>query len=107
MGKVLLKTFEFYSEGRYKVEVYNNMLTIEANGIKNLVDRGFVGKTHIYYRNLQAVEQGVNYLDFIINGFTERKESVTSKRIRPNVISFSNRERQIADELIDLINKNM
>lgn len=107
MSKVLLKSYNFDGDGIYSVDLYSNMISIKRNTLENLYHKNYTEKAHIYFKNLQGIQQGSNYIEFIINGFPKANESIIEKKMKSNVITFNDNEKNNIEELINLINRYM
>lgn len=107
--KMLIESFEFTSNGRFIVNVYENRVEIESRGTRNLINKGVTGTTVFYLKQLTAIEYKFDgkgttgYVEFLTQGFTHIS-STMNKVKADNVILFNHKETEKAQKLIDLIN---
>lgn len=106
--KQLIATFEFTSNNKYTVSVYENRIEIEQGGVLNFINKGSVGTIVFYLKRLGGLEfkqQGktTGYIEFLGTGFKHEK-STFDKVKKDNIILFNHKEAEKAQELFDLIN---
>lgn len=101
--KELLGAFEFTSNNKFNVRVYENRVEIESVGVGNLFAKGLTGICAIYFKNLSAIEFSQGYMEFLCPGYVH-VDSTTKKVAADNVILFTKKECDKAKELYDLIN---
>lgn len=99
----LIKSFDFTSNGKFNVNVYENRIEIKSLGAGNLLVKGITGITTIFLKHLTAIEYNpVAYLEFLTPGFIH--QSSTTKKVQcDNVVLFTKKEEALAQELYDMI----
>lgn len=104
----LVKEFEFTSNRKFNVKVYENRLEIKFSGAGNFLSKGLTGTTTIFLKHLTALEfklEGsatTGYLEFLCPGYTHQ-ESTLKKVEADNAILFTKKEHDKALELYNLI----
>lgn len=107
--KKLIESFEFTSNNKFMVRVYENRIEIESSGAGNLINKGVTGTSVFFLKHLTSIEykfQGkgtTGYIEFLTQGFTHIS-STMNKVKADNVILFNHKETEKAQKLIDLIN---
>lgn len=105
----LVKEFEFTSNRKFNVKVYENRVEINSSGAGNFLSKGITGTATIFLKHLTALEfklEGsgtTGYLEFLCPGYVHQ-ESTLKKVGADNVILFSKKEHDQALELYNLIN---
>ena len=102
--KQLLATYEFTTNGKFEVRVYENRVEVEHKGTMNIFTKGLTGTVIFYLKHLCAVEKSLGYIQFVTSGF-RYVDSTTKKVQSDNTVTFSNKEYDKAQELIDIINE--
>lgn len=106
--KRLIETFEFTSNNKFNVKVYENRIEIESTGAGNLLNKGVTGTSVFFLKHLTSIEykfQGktTGYIEFLVAGYGH-SDSTMNKVRADNVILFNQKENDKAEKLIDLIN---
>ena len=102
--KKLIEIFEFTSNNKFIVKVYENRIELESAGVGNLFNKGVTGTVVFYLKHLSSIEYKVpGYIEFLVAGY-KHTESTMNKAKSDNVILFGPKETDKAEKLIDLIN---
>lgn len=107
--KKLIETYEFTTNKKIEVRVYENRIEIESNGNGNFFTKCLTGTVVIYLKHLTAIEfklqnETTGHIEFLTQGFNH-VYSAMNKVLTDNVILFSDKEMEQAKNLIDLINE--
>lgn len=86
--------YEFISNGKYNIEITNNLISLENKGAQNFLNKGAVGSKTIKIENISAVqlkEAGAltGYIQFVIVGSQESKGGVLNAVKDENTITFT------------------
>ena len=76
-----LKEFEFISNRKFNVTVYENRVEIKSSGTGNFLTKGVTGTSTIFLKHLTALEfklEGsgtTGYLEFLCPGYTHEEST--------------------------------
>ena len=106
--KKLIESFEFTSNNKFIVNVYENRVEVESSGAGNLLNKGVTGTSVFFLKHLTSIEykfQGktTGYIEFLVAGYGHL-DSTMNKVRADNVVLFNQKETEKAKRLIDLIN---
>ena len=83
--------YDFTSNGKYHVELYNNRIEITAQGMFNLLTKGITGTIIIPINKISAIEYTGGILEFVVSGMGHN-DSNSDKIKSDNIIAVASKE---------------
>ena len=106
--KKLIEIFEFTSNGKFVVKVFENRIELDSTGTGNLINKGVTGTSVFFLKHLTSIEykfqtKTTGYVEFLTAGYGH-VDSTLNKVKSDNVVLFNQKETDKAEKLINLIN---
>lgn len=103
-----IKTYELKSNGKYKIELENNFISITPSGMMNMMNKGIIGTKKICLDNVSGVQYKspgltTGYIQFVLIGSQENKGGVMGAVKDENTILFNKKEENIVLEIKDYV----